>query len=165
MFCTHGIIFYLYGLFSLNELDLVNSELEQDYFRNTSDQLKKIENFCRNISENEAPLFQKMIFIVIDALRMDSVSSFDDRTSMPFVTGLINDVKAMQFISEARAPTVTMSRIKAMMSGTLPAFVDVMLNFNAIRFKGDSFIEQSWKHEKKIIFVGDNTWLQLFPDS
>lgn len=55
-----------------------------------------------------------------------------------------------------------MPRIKAIVSGTLPSFMDFILNLNAYQFHGDNLIEQAYKRNKKIVFYGDDTWLAMF---
>ena len=42
-----------------------------------------------------------------------------------------NDAEAMGFVAEVHAPTVTLPRIKALTTGSIPGFVDVILNFGS----------------------------------
>lgn len=65
-------------------------------------------------------------------------------------------------ISVATIPTVTMPRIKALLSGALPSFMDYIFNLNVQRFTGDSIIEEMWRRNKRINFYGDDTWGKLF---
>ncbi|RWS25466.1 GPI ethanolamine phosphate transferase 2-like protein, partial [Leptotrombidium deliense] len=161
-----GIVSYLYGFFSLDEIKL------QEYFgSNYSTSLEydkklKLESKCSKVLDTNFPQFQKLIFIVVDSMRVDSMPTLSNNfgTQMPFIESMLRNGTAHGFISEATAPTVTMTRIKALMSGTIPAFMDVLLTFNAVRFGGDNFIDQSYRHKKKVVFSGDDTWLQLFPE-
>lgn len=50
------------------------------------------------------------------------------------------------------------------MSGTIPGFVDVVLNFGSTRFQGDNLIDQWSKNDRNLTMYGDDTWLKLFPD-
>ena len=50
------------------------------------------------------------------------------------------------------------------MSGTIPGFIDVVLNFGSSSFKGDNLISQWDKADFKMTMFGDDTWLKLFPD-
>ena len=42
-----------------------------------------------------------------------------------------NDIDIMGFLAQVHAPTVTMPRIKALTTGSIPGFVDVLLNFGS----------------------------------
>ena len=54
--------------------------------------------------------------------------------------------------------------IKALMSGTIPGFIDVILNFGSAQLDGDHLISQ-WKHHNfNLTMFGDDTWLKLFPN-
>jgi phosphatidylinositol glycan class O len=56
-----------------------------------------------------------------------------------------------------------MQRIKALMSGTLPTFIDASSNFNSYVIEDDTIIRQLAKNNKSVIFTGDDTWVSLFP--
>jgi phosphatidylinositol glycan class O len=58
-----------------------------------------------------------------------------------------------------------MQRLKAIVTGSLPTFIDVGSNFASQAIEEDSFIQQLVAHNKSIRFMGDDTWLRLFPDS
>ena len=60
------------------------------------------------------PLFQKMIFVLIDALRADFVLPLPggDLPRMEFVSHLVDNKETFSFLARAHAPTVTMPRIK-----------------------------------------------------
>merc|ERR1711956_161415 len=68
------------------------------------------------------------------------------------------------FLARANTPTVTLPRIKALMSGTIPGFIDVVLNFGSSKFEGDNLIEQWKMANRNLTMFGDDTWLKLFPD-
>ncbi|XP_055977717.1 GPI ethanolamine phosphate transferase 2 isoform X2 [Sorex fumeus] len=82
---------------------------------------------------------------------------------MPYTTYLVEKGASHSFIAEAKPPTVTMPRIKALMTGNLPGFVDVIRNLNSPRLLEDSVINQAKAAGKRIIFYGDETWVKLFP--
>lgn len=117
------------------------------------------------------PSVSKMVVIVIDALRSSFVPSIINRSlgqheyKMPFVETLMSREKALGFVSIAETPTVTMPRIKAIVSGTHPSFMDLLYNLNAARFGEDNIIEKAVTSGKRILFFGDDTWLQMFPPS
>lgn len=64
--------------------------------------------------------------------------------------------------SIASIPTVTLARVKALLSGCLPSFMDYIMNLNAYSFKKDNIVEQLWLKNKSIVFYGDDTWGKLF---
>lgn len=68
----------------------------------------------------------------------------------------------------ADPPTATMQRIKGLTAGTLPTFMDISDNFASPEIKEDNLIHQFRKHcgpNRTSIFVGDDTWNSLFPDT
>ncbi|KAF4598755.1 mannose-ethanolamine phosphotransferase gpi13 [Pleurotus pulmonarius] len=69
------------------------------------------------------------------------------------------------FDSYSDPPTATLQRIKALTTGSLPTFVDIGNNFGASSIAEDSIIRQLQASGKKIAFMGDDTWLSVFPDS
>lgn len=50
-----------------------------------------------------------------------------------------------------------------MMTGTVPNFVDIVLNFGSKPLHSDNFLLQAKKYGHKLVFYGDDTWLSLFP--
>lgn len=57
-----------------------------------------------------------------------------------------------------------MQRIKGLMSGTLPTFIDAGANFNSHFIEEDNIIRQAANHNKSIVFIGDDTWMGLFEE-
>ena len=49
------------------------------------------------------------------------------------------------------------------MTGSIPGFVDVVLNFASGAVQEDNLIQQLSIDGKKILFFGDDTWMKLFP--
>lgn len=96
--------------------------------------------------------------MIIDALRVDFVPK------MNFTNDFIAEGKACLFPITVHPPTVTMPRIKAITSGTIPSFIDVVLNLGSSEMKTDSFIYQLFEKGKKIVFYGANTWTTMFPN-
>nr|XP_055101944.1 GPI ethanolamine phosphate transferase 2 isoform X3 [Symphalangus syndactylus] len=108
-------------------------------------------------------LFSKVVIVLIDALRDDFVFGSKGVKFMPYTTYLVEKGASHSFVAEAKPPTVTMPRIKALMTGTLPGFVDVIRNLNSPALLEDSVIRQAKAAGKRIIFYGDETWVKLFP--
>jgi len=77
----------------------------------------------------------------------------------------------MPFTAHATSPTITMPRVKAMTTGSVPSFLDVILNFAESDTTSNLAIQDTWlaqlkdKPGGKLIMYGDDTWLKLFPDT
>lgn len=109
------------------------------------------------------PLFSKVVIVLIDALRDDFVFGSKGVKYMPYTTYLVEKGASHSFVAEAKPPTVTMPRIKALMTGSLPGFVDVIRNLNSPVLLEDNVLRQAKAAGKRIIFYGDETWVKLFP--
>jgi hypothetical protein len=86
----------------------------------------------------------------------------------PWLSGALRDGRAAAAIVDADPPTVTLPRIKALTSGTVPGFLDVVLNFDAGAYSGETFLSlsrASATRRRRHVFCGDDTWLRLFPDA
>ncbi|ORX63508.1 fungal cell wall gpi anchor synthesis protein gpi7p [Linderina pennispora] len=90
---------------------------------------------------------------------------------MAYTQSLLRDGRALGYTAKALAPTVTMPRIKALMTGTVPNFLDAVLNTaesdtsSSLKFH-DNLLWQLKNHGNKTInLFGDDTWLRLFPDT
>ncbi|XP_077982034.1 GPI ethanolamine phosphate transferase 2, catalytic subunit-like [Glandiceps talaboti] len=110
------------------------------------------------------PAFGKLVIVLIDALRADFVFGEKAYQHMPFTHKLIQDGKTLSFLAKAHPPTVTMPRLKAITTGGIPGFVDVMFNMDSTALLEDNVISQLYHSNKKIVFYGDDTWIKLFPD-
>ena len=127
-----------------------------------------------------------MAIIVVDALRFDFA-----RDHLPLSIGSrllptnnnnrtqIGASKLYQFVADP--PTVTMQRLKGLTTGGLPTFADISGSFGGATIEEDSWVEQlvtvpwsrrshsmgekeiSSSNKPNIAFVGDDTWVDLFP--
>ena len=72
--------------------------------------------------------------MVIDALRADFVFKEDslsgDSPRIQFLEKLLQEDKAVGLIARANPPTVTLPRLKSIVTGDVPGFVDVVRNFD-----------------------------------
>lgn len=81
----------------------------------------------------------------------------------------INQGSAYPFTAKATAPTVTMPRIKALTTGTIPSFLDAILNIAESDSSSSLDFYDNWVYQfknngnKTIHFFGDDTWIRLFP--
>ncbi|KAM3417179.1 GPI ethanolamine phosphate transferase 2 [Cercospora zeina] len=111
--------------------------------------------------------FDKVIFMVVDALRSDFVYGHD--SAMAFTQSLVRSGAAIPFTAHATPPTVTMPRVKALTTGSVPSFLDLILNFAESDTTSSLATQDTWLAQIKsrggnIVFYGDDTWLKLFPD-
>lgn len=64
-----------------------------------------------------------------------------------------------------------MPRLKAITTGSIPSFLDVILNFAESDSSSILAHQDSWpaqlqsKPGGRLVFYGDDTWLKLFPDT
>lgn len=108
-------------------------------------------------------LFRRVVLMLVDALREDFLFGPHGRTNMPYTRHLVERGSAHSYVARARAPTVTMPRIKALTSGSIPGFIDVVVNLNSHALQEDNLVSQAKAAGKRMIFYGDDTWLKLFP--
>lgn len=90
------------------------------------------------------------------------------------MASLIRDGTALPFTAHATSPTITMPRVKAITTGSIPSFVDVILNFAESDTTSTLATQDTWlaqikakdyDNEKgRLIMYGDDTWLKLFPN-
>ncbi|OLN81583.1 GPI ethanolamine phosphate transferase 2 [Colletotrichum chlorophyti] len=113
--------------------------------------------------------FDRLVFMVVDALRSDFV--YLDGTGFTYTQELIRNGAALPFTAHARSPTITMPRIKAITTGSIPSFLDVILNFDEGDTSSTLSAQDTWlaqmkaKQSGKLVMYGDDTWLKLFPDT
>lgn len=65
----------------------------------------------------------------------------------------------------ADPPTTTMQRVKALLTGSLPTFLDVSSVFAGGEIREDNVLLQAMRSGMRVGAVGDDTWTQLFPPS
>ncbi|KAF7809356.1 GPI ethanolamine phosphate transferase 2 isoform X1 [Senna tora] len=118
-----------------------------------------------------SPSFDRLVLMVIDGLPAEFVLGKNGQPpskahmeAMPYIQSLLAKGKAVGYHSIAAAPTVTMPRLKAMVSGAIGGFLDVALNFNTQALLDDNLLAKFFKIGWKMVILGDDTWLKLFPD-
>ena len=116
-----------------------------------------------NTTPPTPPLYDKLVLVIIDALRYDFVLS--PSSPMSFVREMLDNGSARCFTAQAHAPTVTLPRIKALTTGTVPAFFDMVTQLGSPALRQDSLVSQLVVASWRIVFYGDDTWIKLFPDS
>ncbi|ORY43061.1 hypothetical protein BCR33DRAFT_851285 [Rhizoclosmatium globosum] len=118
--------------------------------------------------------FSRAVVVLIDAFRFDfAVSDLTSSNSnhahfrgrLPILGNTLaaEPDNALLFRVRADPPTTTMQRLKALVTGTLPTFVDAGSNFGSSEITEDNLISQMRALNKRMIFMGDDTWTNLFP--
>ncbi|XP_054809274.1 GPI ethanolamine phosphate transferase 2 isoform X2 [Prosopis cineraria] len=129
----------------------------------------RLESLYRALSELP-PSFDRLVLMVVDGLPAEFVLGKSGRSpgmaymeAMPYTQSLLANGKAVGYHAIAAAPTVTMPRLKAMVSGAIGGFLDVVLNFNSQAFLEDNLLAKFFKIRWNMVMLGDDTWLKLFP--
>lgn len=121
-----------------------------------------------------APTHNKAVIIIIDALRTDFVSPHHPSPKSPNHHGILtlpaefsagHPEHSLILNTYSDPPTATMQRLKGITTGSLPTFIDISSNFASTAIEEDSIISQAVNAGKKVVFMGDDTWMNLFPTS
>ncbi|KAG7086467.1 hypothetical protein E1B28_002418 [Marasmius oreades] len=116
----------------------------------------------------------RTVLLIIDALRFDFVSPDPPSPPSPYHHNILTLPRQLTakyprnsflFNAYADPPTTTLQRIKGITTGSLPTFVDLGNNFGASSIAEDSIIKQLRIAGKTCAFMGDDTWMSVFPDS
>ncbi|KAG2298623.1 hypothetical protein Bca4012_009869 [Brassica carinata] len=114
--------------------------------------------------------YDRLILMVIDGLPAEFVLGKDGqpplrvwKESMPYTQSLLANGDAIGYHAKAAPPTVTMPRLKAMVSGAIGGFLDVAFNFNTQALLDDNLLGQFLRIGWKMVMLGDETWIKLFP--
>ncbi|EGT53335.1 hypothetical protein CAEBREN_28424 [Caenorhabditis brenneri] len=103
----------------------------------------------------------RLVFMVIDAFRLSFLTS--PESPMKFTKSQISSGSAHLFDAYARMPTVTLPRITAYITGTLPSFGTILTNFATDEIKIDNWVSRLEGRGKRVHFFGDDTWIRLLP--
>ncbi len=121
-----------------------------------------------------AATHKKALILIIDALRFDFISSDPPVPTSQYshnvltLPGELTETRphhSFMFNSYADPPTATPQRIKALMTGSLPTFVDIGSSFSASAIEEDNLIFQMRVANRSVAFAGDDTWMLTFADS
>jgi phosphatidylinositol glycan class O len=102
-----------------------------------------------------------MVIIVVDALRFDFALHHLPHSVGARLQNLTRFSQLLRFVADP--PTVTMQRLKALTTGGLPTFADISSSFGGANVDEDSWVQQLASRNSKLAFVGDDTWVDLFP--
>jgi phosphatidylinositol glycan class O len=121
-------------------------------------------NVATCFTENETPCtlpprYKRAIVLIIDALRFDFVSPDPPSPSsmyhhhiltLPAELSAAQPENSLLLDSYADPPTATLQRIKALMTGSLPTFVDIGSNFGGSSIEEDSLVNQVLLAKKNV---------------
>ncbi|XP_075416199.1 GPI ethanolamine phosphate transferase 3, catalytic subunit isoform X2 [Tenrec ecaudatus] len=124
-----------------------------------------------------ASRFSRVVLVLIDALRFDFAQPQgppmpgEPPASLPFLgkLGTLQKILEMQphharlYRAQVDPPTTTMQRLKALTTGSLPTFIDAGSNFASHSIVEDNLIRQLTSAGRRVVFMGDDTWKDLFP--
>ncbi|KAF8825003.1 hypothetical protein HHX47_DHR7000652 [Lentinula edodes] len=123
---------------------------------------------------------KRAVILIVDSLRFDFIApapfipssnstefSAHHHSILTLPSLLTNAHPRNSFIfnSYPDPPTTTLQRIKGLTTGSLPTFVDLGSNFGGSEIEEDSFIAQAKMKGGEIGFMGDDTWMAVFPDT
>lgn len=144
-----AVVLFVFGFFPIsNNITNFPNDPPEDLFKLSVD-----------LNVTYPPHINRSVLIIIDALRWD----FVDHSLMPLTAGLMREKGCLSKII-AESPTVTLPRIKALTTGNIPQYIDVLRNLASSEILNDSWLHSAVKKRLKIVFYGDNTWEKLFPD-
>lgn len=159
------------GLLRLNEVLMASS----------SSPAKDTEQFRASTASEDAAsprAFDRLVVVLIDALRADMVlgsnamygpiaeqhqAKAELNVHMPYTRSLVDSQSALGYVGYASIPTVTMPRLKALLTGKSPAFIDILKNFNSAALENENLMQFFAQDGFRLVFYGDDTWLKLFP--
>lgn len=119
------------------------------------------------------PKKSKVVVLVIDALKYDfGVYNPNFTNPEPYQNKIKiihelmqqkpNQTRLLRFIADP--PTTTLQRLKGLTTGSLPTFIDIGSNFASPEINEDNIIDQMIKHNLSLVFLGDSTWTDLYPN-
>ncbi|KAF9523318.1 hypothetical protein CPB83DRAFT_887002 [Crepidotus variabilis] len=129
---------------------------------------------CLEKSCGLAPTHRRAVVLIMDALRFDFITPDPPNPASPFhhnILTLPGELTASRpthsfiYNSYADPPTATLQRIKGLTTGSLPTFVDIGNNFGGSSILEDSLPKQLKLAGRKLAFMGDDTWMSVFPDT
>ncbi|CAO2161963.1 unnamed protein product [Urochloa humidicola] len=115
----------------------------------------------------------RLVIVVLDALRFDFVAPstffpekhpWMDKLQVLQKLAANEKTSARIFKALADPPTTSLQRLKALTTGGLPTFIDVGNSFGAPAIVEDNIMHQLVKNGKRVVMMGDDTWIQLYPE-
>lgn len=114
---------------------------------------------CPDNSCTLPPTHERVVLLIVDALRFDFVSPDPPHPVSPFHHNILtlpqeltrrDPSRSFIFNAYSDPPTTTMQRIKGITTGSLPTFIDMSANFGAVSIDEDSIINQMNRSGKRV---------------
>ncbi|EYU22362.1 hypothetical protein MIMGU_mgv1a0214782mg, partial [Erythranthe guttata] len=117
------------------------------------------------------PVVDRLVIIVLDAIRFDFVAPstfFAEKKPWMDKLQVLHEFASQNrssriFKAIADPPTTSLQRLKGLTTGGLPTFIDVGNSFGAPAIVEDNLIHQLVQNGTRVVMMGDDTWIQLFP--
>lgn len=117
--------------------------------------------------------FKRAVVMLVDALRYDfavfneslpSLEAAPFQNKLPIIHETVTNYPEQSVLFKALAdpPTTTLQRLKGLITGSLPTFVDAGQNFASFEISEDNIVDQLVQAGKRVTFMGDDTWMTLF---
>ncbi|KAL5714263.1 hypothetical protein ACHQM5_016248 [Ranunculus cassubicifolius] len=174
-----GLSLFIFGFFPVKPTLSGVSGLEsyrapkcnsiQNHKENSTVSPHQLRSLYKEMSEIPAT-YDQLIIMVVDGLPAEFVLGKDGQPptkammeAMPYTQFLLSSGAALGYHAIAAPPTVTMPRLKAMVSGAIGGFLDVAFNFNTQALLDDNLLDQFYSIGWNMVIHGDETWIKLFP--
>ncbi|XP_059484710.1 GPI ethanolamine phosphate transferase 2 [Neocloeon triangulifer] len=105
---------------------------------------------------------RRIVLMVVDALRDDFLDLKED---WKFVSNELVEQRACRLAVKVDSPTVTLPRLKALVTGRASSFIDVILNLGSPELQEDNLVSSLVNAGRHVVFYGDDTWLRILPHS
>ncbi|TPP59656.1 GPI ethanolamine phosphate transferase 2 [Fasciola gigantica] len=107
----------------------------------------------------------RFVLMIVDGLRGDLILSPQHAKFWRKLEKNLDQYASVRARSFIQPPTVTMPRIKALTSGRVPKFVDVLRNLDTTEMQGETWLSRLVRIKNWVLeFYGDDTWIKLFPN-
>ncbi|KAG0592904.1 hypothetical protein KC19_1G289300 [Ceratodon purpureus] len=169
-----GLVLFVLGFFPVKPALMGKSDFESampSCQTSTYHGEKKLSQLSYQEASGVPRQFDRLVIMIVDGMPAELVLGRGGRpppaelvAAMPFTHSLLASRKGFGYHAKAAPPTVTMPRLKAMTSGAIAGFLDVAFNFNTQALLDDNLVDQLAIAGWKMVMLGDETWLKLFPD-
>lgn len=127
-------------------------------------------NYSTRCWSHQEKVYRRLVVLLVDALRYDFASG---EGSNPHYSGKLTILESIARTKPSQSlllrfradpPTTTFQRLKALTTGGMPTFVDASSNFDTSgSIQEDNVIDQFRMAGKRMTFMGDDTWMVLYP--
>lgn len=151
-------------------------------------------NTKEKTSKHECSSYDRIVILIIDALRYDFMDPDSEIISkdyhshqaesgninvndashtmvyhnkLKFVAKTLKEKANKSFLRKflADPPTTTMQRLKGVFTGGLPTFIDIKDDVASSAITEDNLLLQLIRKKMEMVFMGDDTWVALFPNA